>query len=156
MRFILITAIFLFGTAGAATAGATDPMTSLRYLAGTWSCDYQAGSQSVKYKAVFANSMSGNWIQERDSGPGGVTGEASVTFDPKARTWITVVLGSDRSTTIFAGKSNNANHIVYRSGYPDATMTDVFDRVSPVKYTLHFSQTVRGKTTTSVDTCTKV
>jgi len=138
-----------------ARAGAGDSLASLRYLVGTWQCTYDTGKMRATYTATFDYDMSGNWIRERDSWKGGGEDLGMLTYDPKNGVWTSVVLEPDRTTTLFRAGGDNPNHLVYRSIYPNASMTDVFDRVSAASYTLHFTQMAGGKTTKSTDTCLK-
>ncbi len=149
---ILLTA-FAFVALLAAPATANDPLSSLRFLVGTWNCTYEAGKTKVTYKATFSYDMNDNWIRESDSWKGGGNDLGMFTFENGG--WTTVVLEPNRSTTLFRASGKNPNHIVYRSVYPHAGMTDVFDRVSPTRYTLHFKQTAGGKTVESNDVCVK-
>jgi hypothetical protein len=137
-----------------APAVAADPLATLRYQIGTWTCTYQLGSQRAAYKASFSYALGNNWMREQDSWAGG-SDEDLFTYDPKTRSWTAIVVENERATVVFRANGDNPNHIVYRSVYPDASATDVFDRVSPATYTLHFTQSRNGKTTKSVDTCVK-
>lgn len=140
---------------GVMPAAASDPLGSLRYLVGTWNCTYRAGKVQAKYTATFAYDMSGNWMRERDSWAGGGGDQAMFTYEPKRRNWTAVVTERERTTTIFRAGGANLSHLVYRSVYPDASMTDIFDRASSTQYTLHFTQTTGGRTVRSNDTCVK-
>jgi hypothetical protein len=139
----------------AAQARAADPMASLGYLVGTWNCTYRAGSQQTAYTATFAYAIGNNWMRERDTSTSGAGGENFITYQPTEHAWTSVVIGSDRTTTLFRANGGDDKHIAYRSVYPNANLSDVFDRVSPTKYTLHFSGTVNSQPVTSVDVCTK-
>ncbi len=66
------------------------------------------------------------------------------------------MLENERTTTVFRADGSDSRHIRYRSVYPDSSMADAFDRVSPTHYTLHFTQTANGKTIASADSCTKL
>ena len=153
MRCVAIVAVFL--ALAIAPAGASDPLASLRYLVGTWKCTYDAGKVRATYTATFAYDMNDNWLRERDSWNGGGGDFGLFTYDPKGQVWTELVVEQERTTTLFRGKGSDPNHVVYRSIYPDASMTDIFDRVSPAEYTLHFTQVAAGKTTRSTDTCMK-
>lgn len=129
-------------------------LTALGFLIGVWTCSYAGGGQHLTYTATFAYDMSNNWISQRDAWSGGGGDVGYLTYIPKEKVWTYAVFESERTTTLFRG-TGDASHIVYRSIYPDAKFTDVFDRVSPTKYTLHFSGIVGGKPMTSLDVCTK-
>ena len=139
----------------AAPAPAADPLSSLRFLVGTWKCTYQAGKAPVYYKATYAYDLSGNWLRESDSWTGGGSDLGMITYEPKARSWTAVAMEDDRTTTIFRATSGSPNRIAYRSVYPTTTMTDLFEWISPSRYTLHFSETAGGRTVKSVDVCVK-
>lgn len=153
MRFGIVVALVL-SSLGATGGSRSDPMTSLRFLVGTWNCTYHQGSTRVTYKATFEYALAGNWLRERDESRGGFGDEGLITYQPKQQAWIVVVAGNDRSATLFKGTGPPA-HVVYRSTYPDASMSEHIDHTSPTQYTVHFSQTVKGKTITSNDVCTR-
>jgi hypothetical protein len=138
-----------------ASAPAADPMSALGFLVGTWHCSYNAGKVHGAYTATFSYDLGGNWMRERDSWTGGGGDQGMFTYEPKRRAWSAVVIEEDRTTVVFRGAGNDANHIVYRSVYPDASMTDIFERRSATSYALHFTQNAGGKTTKSTDTCVK-
>ena len=77
-----------------------------------------------------------------------------ITYEPKSREWIAVVIDNERATVVFHARGN-PSHLVYRSAYPNAKLTNVFERNSPTRYTLHFSGTVGGASVKSTDVCTK-
>jgi hypothetical protein len=134
-------------------AAAADPLASLRFLVGTWQCTYQMGKTRLMYKAAFAYDMNDNWMSERDSGSAG-SALGMFTYQPKEG-WTAVILDQERGTTIFRASGSNPNHIVYHGSYQGTNATEVFDRVTPARYTVHFTQTEGGKTTSSTDTCVK-
>lgn len=130
-------------------------LAALGFLIGTWSCSYAAGQQSATYTATFSYDVASNWIRQRDVWAGGGGDVAYLTRDPKGGGWTYAAFESDRTTTVFRAKDTGDAHIVYRSVYPSFGWTDVFDKDSPTKFTLHFSGVVGGKPQTSVDVCTK-
>jgi hypothetical protein len=78
-----------------------------------------------------------------------------ISYDPKSHAWIEAAMEPERSLTVFRASGNNPNHLVYRSVYPKAGMTDVFERKSATRYTLDFSQITGGRTMRSADVCVK-
>lgn len=136
-------------------ARASDPLSSLRFLVGTWKCTYQAGKTHVYYKAVYSYDLGGNWLRENDSWNGGGTDLGMITYSPKAHGWTEVVMEPERGGYVFHGTGDNPAHIVYRSVYPAADSTDVFERKSQTRYTLHFTQRAGGRTMQSADVCDK-
>jgi len=133
-------------------ARAATPLNAVQYLVGNWSCQYEGGSQRISYESKYAYELSGSWLRERDSFKNGGSDEESLTFDPKHALWTAVILDSLGMTTIFRASGSDARHIVYHSVYPDATMTETFDRLSSARYTLHYAQSTGGKLTKSLDT----
>lgn len=136
-------------------AVAADPLSSLRFLVGSWNCTYQAGRTRVYYKATYVYDLGNNWLRENDSWTHGGSDLGMITYDPKARQWISVVVDGQRSTVVFRAGGSTANHLVYRSAYPTTKFTNVFDRNSPTRYTLHFSGSIGGTSVKSTDVCTK-
>ena len=139
----------------AAPARAADPLASLSYLVGTWSCTYNAGGRHMVYTATYAYVMGNNWLRERDAWTGGGSDVGLFTYEPKGNTWTEIVAENERSTTLFRAKGSDSAHRTYRSAYPSTLMTLTFDRLSNEKYTLHFNGTYEGKAMTSYDVCTK-
>jgi len=136
-------------------AVAADPLSSLRFLVGSWNCSYQAGKTRVSYRATYVYDIGNNWLRENDSWTHGGSDLGMITYEPKGRQWIAVVVDNERSTAVFHAGGSNPNHIVYRSAYPTTKLTNVFDRNSPTRYTLHFSGKVGGASVKSTDVCTK-
>jgi len=152
MKFL---AALSFAALSIAPAAANDSLRSLSYLVGTWKCTYDAGKTRMVYTATFAYVMDENWVRESDSWSGGGSDLGMFTYDSKRREWTALVIEPERSSVVFRAAGSDAYHIVYRSVYPDTSMTDVFDRESPSRYTLHFAQSAGGKVTRSNDTCRK-
>ena len=150
-----ILAIAFIASLCAASGRAADPMTSLSYLVGTWSCTYNGAGRHITYTANYAYVMGNNWLRERDAWTGGGSDVGLTTYEAKANAWTEIVAENERSTTLFRAKGSDGAHRVYRSVYPSTLMTLTFDRVTDAKYTLHFSGTYGGKAMTSYDTCTK-
>ncbi|HEV3196237.1 MAG TPA: hypothetical protein VGZ06_08870 [Candidatus Cybelea sp.] len=145
----------LLSTLGATAASRSDPLASLRFLVGNWTCSYHQGSAGVTYKATFGYDMAGNWLRERDEWAGGGSDEALFTYDPTQRAWIVVVVENERTATIFRGVGPDPTHVVYRSVYPKTGMTEVFDRASPTHYTVAFSGTLDGRVMKSTELCVR-
>ncbi len=151
-----LAAFFAIVACCVAPGSAADPLASLRFLVGTWHCTYQSDKTHVEYKATFSYEMGGNWLRESDSWTRGGSDLGMFTYEPKRHGWTALVLENERAAVVFHGGGSNPVHVVYRSIYPDASMTDIFDRTSPVRYTLHFTQTSGSKVVKSADTCVKV
>lgn len=130
-------------------------LTGLAFLIGAWSCSYTAGGHSTLYSTTFGYDLGKNWIVERDTYGGGGGAVAYLTNDRKAYGLTYAVFGSDRSTTIFRAGDDQPSYIVWRSVFPKQGLTDVFQRVSSKKFTLHFSGVLDGQAVTSSDVCTK-
>ena len=74
----------LLVTLGVAPASAGDPLSSLRFLVGTWNCTYQMGKASVSYHATYAYDMKDNWMSERDAVKGGGADRGCLPTIPSA------------------------------------------------------------------------
>lgn len=134
---------------------AADSLSSLRYLAGTWNCEYRAGTTRVNYRATYSYDLNNNWLRENDSWAHGGSDLGMITYDPKARQWIAAVMDDQRTIVVFHAGGSNPSHLVYRSAYPNAAFTNVFDRQSATRYMLHFSGKLGGRSVKSTDVCTK-
>ena len=150
----VVLTLLLAVTMGASTKN-TDLMQLSQAMQGTWKCSYTTGKQTATYQAVFGPAADQSWLHERDTWAGGGGDEAFLTYDPGARQWTWVVLEGGQGATVFVAKGGDSRHLVFHSAYPNATMTNVFDRVSPTKYTLRFTQMARGKTSGNFDVCAK-
>jgi hypothetical protein len=139
----------------AATAAPSGQVAALHYLVGDWTCTYDMGTTHMTYASTYAYYLGGNWMRQRTKWPGGGGDEETVTYDPKRNLWTAVVLEGEGTTTIFTATGSDPNHLTYHSVYPDASMTEKFDRISVTKYTLHFKQNAGGKIVRSVDLCVK-
>ena len=152
-RIALITRV-LAGTIGAGPKPA-DPLQTFAFMIGSWTCSYTQGTQTASYTATMSWALGKTWIRQSDSWAGVGGDEGLFTYDPSKHQWTSLVMERDRSPTLFVAGNTGSTRIAYRSVYPDTSMTDTIDRISPTKYTIHFSQTVGGKTTNSVDVCIK-
>jgi hypothetical protein len=150
----IVLSLVLASTIGAGTKPA-DPLQTWAFMIGSWTCSYTLAKQTASYNATMSWALGGSWIRERDTWAGGGGDEGFFTYDPGKRRWTSVVIESDRHPTLFVAGDTGSAHVAYRSVFPDASMIDTIDRISPTKYTVHFTQTVGGKTTHSVDVCTK-
>jgi hypothetical protein len=151
----VLASLLLFIASNSAPAGASDPLSSLHFLVGNWKCTYQAGKTPVYYKATYSSDLGGNWLRESDSWTGGGSDLGMITYEPKTHGWTAVVMEKDRTATIFHASGSDPNRVVYRSFYPDKTMTDIFERTSSTRYTLHFTQSAGGRTMKSTDVCVR-
>jgi hypothetical protein len=150
-----LAAAVLLAFASVTAPAAADPLSSLRFLVGTWKCTYQAGRTHVYYKAMFTFDLGNNWLRENDSWTGGGADLGMITYQPARGGWIAVVFDDKRAAVVFHAAGSNPNRIVYRSVYPDTTLTDIFERISPTRYTLHFTQGRGRRSAESTDVCVK-
>ncbi len=127
----------------------------MQYLVGSWSCTYEGGSQRIAYQTKYAFDLGGSWLRQRDSFAGGGSEEETLTFDPKHAVWTAVLIESAGTVTVFRATGSDARHIAYRSVYPDKTITEAFDRLSPTRYMLHFAQSTGKTVVKSIGTCLK-
>ena len=130
------------------------PLAGLRDLVGTWNCTYRAGSVRLPYGATYAYDHDANTLREIASWAGGGD-EELLAFDALRGGWTAVVFDGQGTATIMHASGHDSNHIAYRSVYPDASIAVTFNRISATEYTLHGTVHSGGKTTTSVDTCSR-
>jgi hypothetical protein len=136
----------------AALPAAPSPLAGLHYLVGTWNCTYRAGAVRLDYAAAYTYDRNGHALRQIASWAGG-SDEELLAYSAQRRGWTAVVLDDQGTATIMRATGSDPNHIAYRSVYPDAGITETFDRISATEYKLHATVHVDGKTVTSVDTC---
>jgi hypothetical protein len=136
----------------AALPATVAPLAGLHYLVGTWKCTYRAGAVRFAYDATYAYDRHGHALRQIASWAGG-SDEELLAYDAQRGGWTAVVLDDQGTATIMRATGNDPNHIAYRSVYPDASITETFDRISATEYRLHAKVRSGGKTITSVDTC---
>ncbi len=137
----------------AAVSATAAPVAGLHALVGEWHCTYRAGATSMAYDATYVYERDGHTLREIASWAGGGD-EELLAYDARRGGWTAVVFDQGTATIMHAAGSD-PNHIVYRSVYPDASIAETFDLVSATEYTLHATVRSGGKTTASVDTCTR-
>lgn len=131
-----------------------NPMTTLSYLVGDWTCTVHSGGKSETYHARFSYTAGNTWMQETDTWTNG--GDQLVfTYIPGKRVWRAVVSEYNGNVTVFEAPDTGLSHVAYRSVYPDATMQDTFDRVSTTRFTMHFRQQTAHGINTGNDNCVK-
>jgi hypothetical protein len=130
------------------------PLARLQYLVGSWNCTYRAAALRFPYTATFAYDRDGHILRQVASWTGGGD-EELLAYDAHQRAWTAIVLDDQGTATVLRASGSNQDHVAYRSVYPDASIAVTFDRVSRTEYTLHGTVRSGGKTTTSVDTCSR-
>src|SRR5215471_13294539 len=141
---LLIASLVAAAFASSPVAAATDSLSSLRYLVGTWNCSFEAGKTDVNYKATYTYDIGNNWLRENDSWTHGGSDLGMITYEPRSRQFVSVAMDRERAVVVFHANGSNPNHLVYHSAYPTTKLTNVFDRNSQTRYTLHFSGNVGG------------
>jgi hypothetical protein len=129
------------------------PLAGLHFLVGTWKCTYRAGAARFVYDAVYAYDRDGHTLRETAAWTGG--GDEELLAHDAQRGWTVVVFDDTGTATVMRGTGSDPNHFAYRSVYPDASIAVRFDRLSNAEYTLHATVRSGGKTTASVDTCSR-
>ena len=128
------------------------PLAGLHYLVGSWSCTYHAGAVRLAYASTYAYDLDGHALRQTTSSTG-YGDEELLTYDAHRSGWTAVILDDQGNATVMRATGSDPNHIAYRSVYPDASIAEMFDRISATKYTLHATVRSGGKTITSFDTC---
>lgn len=151
----LLAASLVLAVFASSPVPAADSLSSLHYLVGNWNCTYQAGKTVVYYKAAYTYDVGNNWLRENDSWAHGGSDLGMITYDPRSRKWISTVMDGQRSVVVFHAGGSDPSHLVYHSVYPNAKLTNVFERKSQTRYTLHFSGNMGGQRLKSADVCIK-
>ena len=147
--------IFASLVLAAALPAAAAPLPELRYLVGSWKCTYRAAAMRMTYDATWAYDRDGHTLREVTSFSTGGGDEELIAYDTQHRSWTAIVLEDQGSPTVMRASGSDPNHIAYRSVYPDASIAERFDRTSATQYTLHATDRAAGRTTASVDTCSR-
>jgi hypothetical protein len=130
------------------------PVAGLHFLVGTWNCTYRAGAVKLAYKATYAYDLGGQTLRQSDSFAGGGA-EQIYASDAQHGGVSAIVLDNQGDATIMRGTGSDPKHLAYHSAYPDASIAETVDLVSPTEYTIHATTTTGGKATKSVDTCVR-
>lgn len=150
-----IAASIVFVALAARPVSAADPLSSLHFLVGTWNCTYSTGKATVYYKATYTFDLRNNWLRVNDAWSGGGNDLGMITYEPHRRGFTAVIMDDQRATVVFHANGSNPDTIVYHSVFPNAMLTDVFQRDSPTRYRLHFTQTAGHRSLRSTDVCVK-
>ena len=134
-------------------AASADRMSALSYLVGTWNCTYSTGGHSSPYTATYEYVMDRNWMRERDVWSGGSV-DNFLTYDAQKGAWRVAIMRNDRTMQVFVAP-DTGTHLAYRSVYPDASQTSVFDKLSATHYTQTFQNTSPEKVMSFSDDCRK-
>ena len=156
MRAIIKTLTALSGiiVLAAAPMRTVDPLQLMGFLQGSWSCTYTSNGRQQTYTAKWEYVLGKTWLRETSTWQGG--GDVlMLTYVPQSRQWRAVGAETDGTVSVFEAPDTGVAHINYRSAYPDTTMRETYDRISPQKYKTHFTQAANGKTLSVTDVCTK-
>ena len=144
-----------FALMAATPTRVANPLQLMNFMIGTWTCSTDFNGQKQTYKARFDYVLGNSWLRETDTWSGG--GDMGMlAYVPQSRKWREVITEPDGSITVFQAPDAGVAHIAYRSVYPDASMSDTYDRVSMRQFTIHFIQSANAKTTRTSDVCTKI
>ena len=104
-----------------------DPLQLMSFMTGTWTCSSTSNGKTQTYTAHWGFALRNTWLRQTDTWQGGGD-EAMMTYVPRNREWRWVATESDGGITIFRAPDTGMAHIVYRSVYPDKTMSETYDR----------------------------
>ena len=106
----------------------------------------------MAYGATYSYDRGGRTLRETTSWAGGGD-EELIGYSAKRHGWTAVVFEDDGGSTVLVGTGSDANHIAYRSVYPDGSIAETIDRVSAQAYAIHAIVRSGATMMRSVDSC---
>ena len=144
---------------------------SMRFLAGTWSCSTKSSRRPLAYvtTSVYALDGSGYWLEETTTvkppawEPSPLRTYDKITYDADTKRWIDVSYGDQGAYGFTTSQGWNGDTIAWRdrafvSGASIQSTTDTtMTKISPTKYetAMSFVEAGSGRTVTVKGICTK-
>jgi hypothetical protein len=158
-RFIFAAAAgasMLLGIAGPVRAQtAPDPMASLQFLAGHWSCTSVADGKNSVYSTDWAAVPGGRWM--RGTNRSGVSqSEDVIGYDATQKRWRTIDMEPDGSMSVLVSPVDaDPTNLPTQSVYPDDSQQVRFQKRSESAYVLTFDFLSNGEHARWEDDCTR-
>jgi len=149
----LAAAILASGMGIGRAATAASPLVALQ-LKGHWVCA-QTGSSTGTFDEDWSAVFGGTWMRGTESTKGQVTAEHTVTFNKADRTWVVLDAFLPGSYDVLHGTASGSSHIAFHAVYPKLALAVVYNRLTPVKYTLDATGNVQGKKVLTHSVCVK-
>jgi hypothetical protein len=146
-------AVFASGTGIGRAATAASPLVALQ-LRGHWVCA-QTGSSTGTFDQDWTPVIGGTWIRATDSTKGQVTAEHTVTFSKADSTWVVLDEFLPGSYDVLHGTESGSTHIAFHAVYPKLALAVVYNRLTPLKYTLDATGNLQGKKIMTHSVCVK-
>lgn len=146
-------AVLASGITAVSAKTAASPLVALQ-LKGHWLCT-QTGSQSGTYNEDWSAPLGGLWLRATDSVKGQVTAEHTVTYSKADSTWVDLDAFLPGSYDVLHGTSTGSNHIAFHAVYPKLALSVVYNRLTPVKYTIDVNGNIQGKKIVNRSVCVK-
>jgi len=139
------------GTGRAATAAS--PLVALQ-LKGHWVCA-QTGGPGGTYNVDWSAPLGGLWLRATDSVKGQVTAEHTITYSKADSTWIVLDAFLPGSYDVLHAAASGSSRIAFHAVYPKLALSVVYNRLTPVKYTIDVNGNVQGKKILTHSDCVK-
>ncbi|HEX5274326.1 MAG TPA: hypothetical protein VFW34_03550 [Candidatus Rubrimentiphilum sp.] len=146
-------AVLASGAATAHAQTAASPLVALQ-LRGHWTCT-QAGGTGGTYSQDWTAPFGGLWLRATDSVKGQVTAEHTITFNKADNTWVVLDAFLAGNYDVLHGTESGSNHIAFHAVYPKLALAVVYNRLTPVKYTLDVTGNLQGKKLLTHSVCVK-
>jgi hypothetical protein len=157
-RFVLgaAAASLVFSAAAAARPQtAPDPMASLQFLAGHWSCTSVADGKKSIYTTDWAAVPGGHWMRGTNRS-GASQSEDMLGYDPTQKRWRTIDMEPDGNLSVLVSPVNaDPTNMPTQSVYPDDSQIVRFEKRSDTAYVLTFDFLTNGKHARWEDDCTR-
>ena len=119
-RFVFAAAsLVLSGAAAAQAQTAPDPMASLQFLAGHWSCTSVADGKKSVYSTDWAAVPGGRWMRGTNRS-GASQSEDMLGYDAAQKRWRTIDMEPDGSMSVLVSEVDaDPTNMATQSVYPD-------------------------------------
>jgi hypothetical protein len=158
----MIGRVFLAIAAGAVLASgiapvhaktAASPLVALQ-LRGHWVCA-QTGGSAGTYNEDWSAPLGGLWLRATDSTKGQATAEHTLTYNKADSTWVVLDTFLAGSYDVLHGTASGSDHIAFHAVYPKLALAVVYDRLTPVKYSIDVNGNIQGKKILTRSLCVK-
>lgn len=151
---VMLAGGLFYAQAARAQTGA-DPMSSMQFLVGHWTCTSVTGGKTTSYTTDWELVPGGRWMRGTNRS-GTSASEDLETYDLATKAWRTVDLEPDGSMSVLVSSPGaGAQRMATQSVYPDDSQRVTFEKESENAYRLAFDFVVEGKHETWEDDCTR-
>jgi hypothetical protein len=149
------TALLVLSGGAVRAQTAPDPMASLQFLAGHWSCTSVTDGKKSVYTTDWAAVPGGRWMRGTNRS-GASQSEDVLGYDATQKRWRTVDLEPDGSMSVLVSSVDaDPTNMPTQSVYPDDSQRVRYEKRSDTAYVLTFDFLRNGKHTRWEDDCTR-